>query len=468
MLNKTSSSNIFSSAILTGLLLFLAGCNNGEAIQSFLSPNPQLSNSQDNTTSNSVAPVSENNNSSSDQDNFIATEVKQSQTSSNKQESTPRLEMLPSRKPLSRSYSIEDLPATFPPEIPLYPEAILEALESEGEAGTSFWRSPDDLQSIVNYYQEQFNQDNWSIVQPFSNNLEQKHQTIISSKNNLKVKVSVLPKSETETLPTKIVIAYRPFDDSLEEDLSETNNDATATSTVEAGDIDTSAITQTDFSDLDQVPEQLRQAVQQVAALDILTPYLQEGQITKFAPNEPVTRRDYARWLVAANNKYYGQSPGKKIRLATASSELAFQDIKPNDPDFEAIQGLAEAGLIPSVLTQENDNLLFRPEAPLTREDLLTWKVPLDIRKALPKASIENIQDSWGFQDTTNISTLSMRALLADFQNGDRSNVRRMFGYTTLFQPKKPVTRGEAAASIWYFGFQGDGVTAKQALKVAQ
>ncbi|MDJ0742903.1 MAG: S-layer homology domain-containing protein [Xenococcaceae cyanobacterium MO_167.B27] len=449
MLNKTSSSNIFSSAILTGLLLFLAGCNNGEAIQSFLSPNPQLSNSQDNTTSNSVAPVSENNN-SSDQDNFIATEVKQSQTSSNKQE----------------SYSIEDLPATFPPEIPLYPEAILEALESEGEAGTSFWRSPDDLQSIVNYYQEQFNQDNWSIVQPFSNNLEQKHQTIISSKNNLKVKVSVLPKSETETLPTKIVIAYRPFDDSLEEDLSETNNDATATSTVEPGDIDTSAIAQTDFSDLDQVPEQLRQAVQQVAALDILTPYLQEGQITKFAPNEPITRRDYARWLVAANNTYYGQSPGKKIRLGTPGSQLAFKDIEPNDPDFAAIQGLAEAGLIPSVLTQENDNLLFQPDAPLTREDLLAWKVPLDIRKALPKASMENIKESWGFQDTTNISTPSLRALLADFENGDRSNVRRIFGYTTLFQPKKPVTRGEAAASLWYFGFQGDGITAKEALKI--
>ena len=155
----------------------------------------------------------------------------------------------------------------------------------------------------------------------------------------------------------------------------------------------------------------------------------------------------------------------KKIRLATTSSELAFQDIKPNDPDFAAIQGLAEAGLIPSVLTQENDNLLFRPEAPLTREDLLAWKVPLDIRKALPKASIENIEDSWGFQDATNINTLSMRALFADFQNGDRSNVRRMFGYTTLFQPKKSVTRGEAAASLWYFGFQGDGMTAKEALK---
>ena len=40
-----------------------------------------------------------------------------------------------------------------------------------------------------------------------------------------------------------------------------------------------------------------------------------------------------------------------------------------------------------------------------------------------------------------------------------------MFGYTTLFQPKKPVTRAEAAASLWYFGFQGDGITAKEVLE---
>ena len=61
--------------------------------------------------------------------------------------------------------------------------------------------------------------------------------------------------------------------------------------------------------------------------------------------------------------------------------------------------------------------------------------------------------------------SLAVRALYADFQNGDRANVRRMFGYTALFQPLKPVTRAEAAASLWYFGFQGDGITAKEVLK---
>ena len=451
MLKKPTSSPKFSSAILTGLLLFLTGCNNGEAIQSFLSPDPQLSNSQDTTTTNSRASSSESNNSST-------TETKESETINNEIINNKIINNQEEPK------SIADLPPEFPPEIPLYPEATLEETELKGEAGTVIWRSQDELESIVSYYQEQLNQNNWQIVQPFSSNSEQQDRTIVASKNNLKVTVSLLPQPD-EPFPTRIIIAYQPTDSSLGE-LSETDSQPTETPISEAVDPDTSAIATTYFPDLDKVPKQLRQAVQQVAALDILTPHLQEEQIKKFAPNEPVTRRDYARWLVAANNEYYGQSPGKKIHLATPGSQLAFKDIEPNDPDFGAIQGLAEAGLIPSVLTGESDNLLFRPDAPLTREDLLVWKVPLDIRKALPKASIENIEETWGFQDATSISTQSLRALFADFQNGDRSNVRRIFGYTTLFQPKKPVTRGEAAASLWYFGFQGDGITAKEALKI--
>jgi hypothetical protein len=34
-----------------------------------------------------------------------------------------------------------------------------------------------------------------------------------------------------------------------------------------------------------------------------------------------------------------------------------------------------------------------------------------------------------------------------------------------LFQPKKSVTRAEAAASLWYFGIQDQGLSAKDALE---
>jgi hypothetical protein len=223
------------------------------------------------------------------------------------------------------------------------------------------------------------------------------------------------------------------------------------------------------FEDLDEVPPQLQQPIESVAALGILTPYTRQANVdvTKFAPNQVITRGEYARWLIAANNRYYADNPGKKIYLATKTSQPAFNDINPSHPDFAAIQSLAEAGLIPSRLTEDSTNLLFRPDAPLTRADLVSWKVPLDTRKSLPKASIQAIEESWGFQDTADIDSSATRALYADFQNGDRSNVRRIFGYTTLFQPKKPVTRAEAAASLWHFGFQGDGITAKEVLASA-
>jgi hypothetical protein len=182
-------------------------------------------------------------------------------------------------------------------------------------------------------------------------------------------------------------------------------------------------------------------------------------------PNKIVTRREYARWLVAANNQIYASRQAKQIRLAVDSSEPAFSDIPKTDPDFSAIQGLAEAGVIPSSLSGETKDVKFRPDAPLTRETMILWKVPLDTRQVLPTANIEGVKEKWGFQDASKIDSQASRAVLADFNNGDLANIRRVFGFTTLFQPKKSVTRAEAAASLWYFGVQDQGLSAKDAVQ---
>jgi hypothetical protein len=179
-------------------------------------------------------------------------------------------------------------------------------------------------------------------------------------------------------------------------------------------------------------------------------------------PNKPITRREYARWLIKANNTIHGNSPSLQIRPASENVLPVFTDVDNQDPDFAAIQGLAEAGLIPSSLTKDANAILFRPDAPLTREDLIRWKVPLDIRRGLPTVSLDTIKETWGFQDATQIDPQVWRSLYVDWQNGDRSNVKRAFGYTTLFQPKKPVTLEEAAAVLWYFGYQGDGLSASE------
>lgn len=179
------------------------------------------------------------------------------------------------------------------------------------------------------------------------------------------------------------------------------------------------------------------------------------------APDRPVTRRQFARWLVAANNQLFQNRPAWQVRSASAASQPVFTDLPATDPDFPAIQGLAEAGIIPSSLTGATTAKTFAPDAPLTRETLVLWKVPLDLRKPLPPATVETVQMAWGFLDATKVDAQALRAIAADRTNGELSNIRRVFGFTTLLQPKKPIVQAEAAAALWYFGPEGQGITAQ-------
>ncbi|HSM84334.1 MAG TPA: S-layer homology domain-containing protein [Nodosilinea sp.] len=221
---------------------------------------------------------------------------------------------------------------------------------------------------------------------------------------------------------------------------------------------------------LDQVPEDLRPYVQNWLALGIVAPAPRpggSGSPPQFQPNQPITRGEFAHWLLTANNQFYQDMPAKRIRPATPSATPAFQDVPTTHPYFAAIQGLAEAGIIPSAKTGNATTVTFRPDAPLTRETLVLWKVPLDSRAALPAATAEAVTTTWGFQDTAKIEPLALRAVLADHQNGDFANIRRAFGYTTLFQPQKGVSQAEAAAALWRFGNQTEGISAEDVLGAA-
>lgn len=227
---------------------------------------------------------------------------------------------------------------------------------------------------------------------------------------------------------------------------------------------------QTNFADLDQTPKELRQYVEAVAQLGVLTPAPDPNPkstagATQFEPNKTITRREFARWLVAANNRINRDRSANQIRLSLPSAQPAFQDVPRTDPDFAVIQGLAETGIIPSSLSGASTTVTFSPDAPLNRETLVMWKVPLDTRRSLSLADLEAIQKTWGFQDANKIDGMALRSVLADFQNGDLANIRRSFGFTTLFQPKKAVSRAEAAAALWYFGYQGEGKSAQDALR---
>ena len=228
------------------------------------------------------------------------------------------------------------------------------------------------------------------------------------------------------------------------------------------------AFTQASYVDIGEAPEELQQYIEDLVQLDVLMLIDVkadddiERDPNEFLPNQIITRREYARWLLAANNRFYGDQAAKKIRPAVESSQPAFQDVGVANIDFPAIQGLAEAGMIPSPLNGSSTAVMFRPDAPLTRKDLILWKVPLDTRSALPNATATAVTEAWGFQDAGKIEPAALKAVLADHSNGEFANIRRALGYTTLFQPDKAVTRAEAAAVLWRFGNSTEGITAAE------
>ncbi|MBA3922959.1 MAG: S-layer homology domain-containing protein [Nostocaceae cyanobacterium] len=441
-----------------------------------------------------------------------AKNLEQSLAADSRLQSNPSVFSAPSPSPDNRptpNKATDQLPGDFPQEIPLYPNAQLQPITSSTSTSNSALSSVHALSSdpsnlIASFYQKQFQTNNWRL-QPSTNVSE---GNLVAQRNDLQVKVSIQPKSVTgnaNSTPnqpqtaTEIVIQYgrnssitatsSPKSDSPQ--ISQpgnatisTNNDphpisqpgeAQFIGPVPPSDFakqpapSVATANTSEFSDLDKAPSEFRQYIQNLAALGVLpldSTAAKSVANTGFEPNKVITRSTYARWLVAANNAMNTNSPAKQIRLASDSAQPVFSDVPRTHPDFPVIQGLAEAGLIPSSLSGDATAVLFRPDAPLTREQLILWKVPLDTRTALPNATLDAVKQTWGFQDVGTIDSRAMRAVLADFQNGEQSNIRRVFGYTTLFQPKKTVTRAEAAAALWYFGTQGEGISAKDALKL--
>jgi hypothetical protein len=262
-----------------------------------------------------------------------------------------------------------------------------------------------------------------------------------------------------------------------EPDTTNQNNPATEQAAKPPAQRPTPKVVAGDYIDLDKAPEEIQPYLVDLIELNLLT--IQASSTTptnanstdkakapvpanEFRPNQALTRREYARWLLATNNRFYADQRTRKIRPGVTSSTAVFQDVKTSDPDFGAIQGLAEAGIIPSPLTGSSTALTFRPDAPLTRKDLLLWKVPLDTRQPLPQATAAAVEQAWGFQDANKIEPRALQAVLADYQNGDFANIRRAFSYTTLFQPDKAATRAEAAAVLWRFGNPTEGITAAE------
>lgn len=222
------------------------------------------------------------------------------------------------------------------------------------------------------------------------------------------------------------------------------------------------------WQDLDKTPAQLRPYVDDMLALNLISPDAQMANANSL--NSPISRREFAKWLLLTNNRFYESRPAKQIRIDRPSSIPTFQDIPSSDPDFAILQSLADAGILPSTLSRdtknEGKNDRFKPSEALTREELLRWKIPLDSRPSQADVPpIESLRKTLPFQDLSKvIHPETLRLVALDLKNGDRSNLRRSLGYTTLLQPQRSVTRAEAATVLWSIGPEVGMLTAKDVL----
>jgi len=210
-------------------------------------------------------------------------------------------------------------------------------------------------------------------------------------------------------------------------------------------------------ANLTSVPTALQPLVQEVLNLGVIP--ASEVQL-----EQPVTRRQFARWLMAVQQRLYHDQIERQVRPATRGSPPVFTDVPRSDPDFSAIQGLAEAGMIPSRLTSPTAPTRFQPDQPLTRATLVTWKVSLDVSGTLPSATVADVEKTWGFQDAATLDPLTLAALTADYSH-EPSTVRRVWGRTRLFLPQKMVSQAQALAALWSIGSGDTLVTAREALK---
>ncbi len=369
-----------------------------------------------------------------------------------------------------------------PDSIPFYPEAQLmqQDIDPKAETGKIEWLAQASVDDIQTFYQEKLSGENWEIVTPFSDSRSSNKSQMEARSRNLQLKV-VITKTNKDQQGNEVLVAYQPIasteksSSNQKETAGQNQTDESAQSKPEKSSAKSEKTVKPTtefngkFSDLNETPDALQNYVKDMAKLGILTPSnpqeVKAAKAAEFDPNQPISRATFAHWLLKANNKFYRDDRGKQVDPASKADATTFQDISQSDPGFSAIQGLAEAGIIPSTLGDEKNDNRFRPEEPLTRETLLRWKVPLDFRRSLPSATVEKVKKTWGFQDAGKINKKALSAIMADYKNGEHSNIQRVYGYTQILQPQKPVTRAEAAAALWSFGSGEEVITAQELLQ---
>ncbi|MBD2256695.1 S-layer homology domain-containing protein [Pseudanabaena sp. FACHB-2040] len=170
----------------------------------------------------------------------------------------------------------------------------------------------------------------------------------------------------------------------------------------------------------------------------------------RFYPNRPITREELAVAIVQAM-QLVPLSPADAAMEATAQlpplpNELGtapFRDVAANRRSARAIQYLKGLGLI-----QGYSDGSFRPEQPVTRAELMSLLLKMDVYlvelRRWDGRDASNLEPTFAFSDTRGhwaakeIAVMSENCRAAEPMNGEG----------TRFAPNAPATRGYAAAAI--------------------
>ncbi|KAL5553522.1 hypothetical protein UlMin_040923 [Ulmus minor] len=173
--------------------------------------------------------------------------------------------------------------------------------------------------------------------------------------------------------------------------------------------------------------------------------------------DELCTRREYARWLVRMNNILDRNARHRIVPSVSLSGSIiaAFDDISVEDPDFGAIQALAEAGILSSKLSLNSsydglkgqEGISFLPDRFLSRQDLIDWQAQLEYE--FEPGVMEQISTTKvGFMDLKEIRSDASAQLYMDLLAGDKSILRKVFGQSKRIQPNKPSTKAQVAVTL--------------------
>jgi hypothetical protein len=168
-----------------------------------------------------------------------------------------------------------------------------------------------------------------------------------------------------------------------------------------------------------------------------------------FGANQPVMRREFVRWLYAANNAIQSDD-AKKIRPAPPGETAYFKDLPASDKDFVAIQGLQDAGI--SVGFPDKT---FQADIPITREQALAVALGVDCNydgnwSKTPNQAYVYLPP-WKDKDSISKTYAPIIATCA-MQGPTPEIVGRVWGKTAVFRPQAKLTRSEAALMIYKTG----------------